>query len=331
MARPRLDRPVYRLRRRGGVHHIFWTEAGQTRSASTRETDPGRAGQYLSRFVAAREDAPPADAPTITAILDGYATSRNGRIASTDTLEFSARPIKAALGDLLAGDLTEATIERYAEMRRRAPGTIIRELGTLRAALHWAVRRHWIASAPKFLMPVPHPPPRDRWLTRDEAGRLIAECRAPHLRLFVLLALTTAARRGAILDLTWRGVDLDAGRIDFGEGRGNKRRSVVPVNATLAPELAAQHEARRTDHVIEYRGRAVTTVRQGFNAAAARAKIPACTPHTMRHTAATWMVMEGVPLAKVARYLGDSERTVETVYGKHSPDYLIEASQALEI
>lgn len=32
--------------------------------------------------------------------------------------------------------------------------------------------------------------------------------------------------------------------------------------------------------------------------------------------------MSGVPLAEVARLLGDSEKTVERVYGKHSPDYL---------
>jgi len=44
--------------------------------------------------------------------------------------------------------------------------------------------------------------------------------------------------------------------------------------------------------------------------------------HVLRHTAATWLVMDGVPLAEVARLLGNSEAMVENVYGKHSPDYL---------
>ena len=41
--------------------------------------------------------------------------------------------------------------------------------------------------------------------------------------------------------------------------------------------------------------------------------------------------MEGVPLSEVARVLGDSEKTVETVYGKHSPDYLRRAVHALNV
>lgn len=49
----------------------------------------------------------------------------------------------------------------------------------------------------------------------------------------------------------------------------------------------------------------------------------------LRHTAATWLVMDGAPLSEVARLLGDSEKTVETVYGKHSPDYLQRAVNAL--
>lgn len=54
-------------------------------------------------------------------------------------------------------------------------------------------------------------------------------------------------------------------------------------------------------------------------------------PHILRHTAATWLVMDGVPLAEVARLLGDSEKTVEKVYGKHAPDYLQRAVKSLNL
>jgi hypothetical protein len=41
--------------------------------------------------------------------------------------------------------------------------------------------------------------------------------------------------------------------------------------------------------------------------------------------------MDGVPLTEVARLLGDSEKTIETVYGKHAPDYLRRAVNALKL
>jgi hypothetical protein len=40
--------------------------------------------------------------------------------------------------------------------------------------------------------------------------------------------------------------------------------------------------------------------------------------------------MDGIPLREVARLLGDSEAMVEKVYGKHAPDYLRRAVNALD-
>jgi hypothetical protein len=62
-----------------------------------------------------------------------------------------------------------------ADARRKKPtsdGTLIRELVTLRAALKWARAAKWIADLPHIAVPAA-PPPRDRWLTREEADRLI--------------------------------------------------------------------------------------------------------------------------------------------------------------
>jgi hypothetical protein len=41
------------------------------------------------------------------------------------------------------------------------------------------------------------------------------------------------------------------------------------------------------------------------------------------------MAMDGIPLSEIARFLGDSEKTVEKIYAKHAPDYLRNASAAL--
>ena len=92
--------------------------------------------------------------------------------------------------------------------------------------------------------------------------------------------------------------------------------------------LCEARQLAQTDHVIEYNGRHTHSVKKSFSRLCKDCGIKA-SAHALRHTAATWMVIDGVPLAEVARVLGDSEKTVETVYGKHSPDYLRRAVKSL--
>jgi integrase len=217
------------------------------------------------------------------------------------------------------------------DARRRKPtgnGTIIRELVTLRAALRWAVGQKWIASDPPIETPRA-PPARDRWLTKPEAGRLLAAAQMPHVRLFIALALSTAARRGALLELPWAAVDLAGRKIDLGEGKGNKRRAVVPINDDLLPLLEEAKRGATTPYVIEFGGERIADVKTGLAAAARRAGLSNVTAHTFRHTAATWMAIDGVPLDDIAMFLGDNQNTVERVYRKHTPEYLTRAARAL--
>ncbi|WP_419730733.1 site-specific integrase [Lichenicola sp.] len=170
-------------------------------------------------------------------------------------------------------------------------------------------------------------------MTRPEAARLIDGCEAPHIRLFVLLALQTAARAAAILELTWERVDLEQRRIDFrlpGRASTKKGRAQVPINDTLLEALRVASEARTTNHVIEWAGGQVASIKTGFRAAATRAKLAQVTPHTLRHTAATWMAQKGVPWWEIAGMMGHtSPRMLEETYGHHHPDHLSHASAAL--
>ena len=103
----------------------------------------------------------------------------------------------------------------------------------------------------------------------------------------------------------------------------------MPVIADLETELLRGAQTATTLFVIEYRGRNVLSIKQGFRAAARRAKLPAITPHTLRHTAATWMVQRGILFEMVAKFLGNSKEMVERVYGHHSPEWLRLAADAL--
>ena len=267
----------------------------------------------------------------MTRILAGYLADRKGHVASHATLEYAAAALRATLGDLTPQHVTTERVRHYTRHRRsqgRADGTIIRELVTLRAALRWGIKQKWFEGEPHIEVPR-SPPSRDRWLSREEADRLLDAAGAPHIRLFIALALYTAARRGAILAMRWVQVDLERKRIALGRGVGNKGRATVPIAEPLMPELLTGLELRTTDYVIEFNGEPVANVKTGFNAAARRAELPGVTPHVLRHTAATWMAQRGVSLGMIAQFLGNSAAITERVYAHHHPDHLAAAVEAL--
>lgn len=345
MPRPRLEQPNFKLVQRGAWFYVRWFENGRKQRVSLGTQDRREAQRKLKQFTAGYGTPEPPAQPTISAILAGYLEDREGQVASLETLKTCCRALERHLGDLEPAHLTVERCRAYVKergreghmvgprgARRRKPtsiGTAIRDLVTLRAALDWATRKKWIADKPYVEIP-PSPPPRNRWLTRDEARRLIDAALEPHVKAFLMLALHTAARTGAILELRWQAIDLERGLIDFGPGAATKQRSFVPINSELLPILLKANQLATTEHVIEYRGRPVASVKTGTRAAARRAGLPGVTPHLLRHTAATWAALAGIPMDQIARLLGHKNQALTArVYAKYSPDYLRAAVGAL--
>jgi integrase len=327
--------PTHRLRRfPNGVWRICWTAGRVTHSRSTRERDEARARAALERFLDALTRPAEPELATVTDALDLYLADRQRAIAHR-RLEHAAKPLRRLLGARPADGLRPIDSRRYAEARRRegrGEGTIGKELATLRAALKLAHEEGLIQAAPAVRVPE-RPPPRQRWLTRGEAARLLEACALPHLRLFVLLAMHTGGRSEAIRDLTWDRVDLGRGVVDFrvpGRRQTGKGRGEVPINATLRAELEAARATARAEHVVAWRGKRIGDPRRAFAAACGRAGLAGVTPHVLRHSVATWLDEKGVDLRRVARLLGHADaRTTERVYTKQRVELLREAADAL--
>jgi integrase len=241
------------------------------------------------------------------------------------------RTLEPHFGYKLGKAISKADCREYAAMRKRAgksPSTIRTELEALRACLRW----HYGADAPQIPAPAPSKP-RERYLTKAEAESLLAAIQAPHVRLFVEIALGTGARMGAILDLTWDRVDLEHGTIDFNPGGRdptNKRRTIVGITPRLRARLEEAREGRQTDHVIEYGGRPVASVKKAIASASRRAGVP-CSPHVFRHTAAVWMAMADVPMDRIAQVLGHTTtRITYSTYARYSPRFMADAMAALD-
>lgn len=239
--------------------------------------------------------------------------------------------LKPMFDGLSPNDITRDLCKQYTAARREvgiSDGTIIRDLKILKAASTWHNPLH----TGVFWYP-PEPEPRDRHLTGEEVQRLIDAAEAPHVKLFIELAYGTAARAGALYELTWLQVEFSGeGHIYLGRKANGKRRATVPLTSRLRKALKEAAECRETGHVLEYAGSPIKSVRTGFKAACRRAGIKDFRIHDMRHTAAVAMAGRGVEMTKIQQYLGHANiGTTIKIYARYQPEHLRDAADALEL
>lgn len=321
-----------RIGRLNGRFTVSWWEDGKRRRYRLDALDR-KAAEAEAIDVIRRETVPKIGA-TIADLWQAYLDARKGRPVERN-MRSSGKPVLAHFGALRHDQVTVDHCRSYAALRKRAgikDGSIWTELGHLRTCLSWAAKANLIDKAPAIERPQ-KPAPKERYLTHAEIDRLLAADCEPHIRLAIILLLTTAGRVSAVLQLTWDRVDLDRGQVNLRadlEGP-RKGRAVVPINATLRAALESARRAAMSDYVVEWAGGPVKSIRKGFLRAVTGAKLAGVTIHTMRHTAAVHMAEAGVPMSEIAQYLGHSNVSVtESVYARYSPQHLSRAAQALE-
>lgn len=146
------------------------------------------------------------------------------------------------------------------------------------------------------------PDKRIRWLTRDEAERLLAEL-PEHLADMAAFSLATWLRESNVTGLCWSQIDLDrrVAWVHADEAKG-KRPIGVPLNvdATL---IMHRWQGRHAERVFCWIPRGKTTWlpiekagTAAFKKALGRAGIRDFRWHDLRHTWASWHVQAGTPL-----------------------------------
>lgn len=333
MPRPRNNSLRPHLRKVGKTFYICYHSGGRSKRISARTTDRASAELALAEFIQqAQKKQTYSAVPTIGEILTEYEKQKE-KEGKSDSVRYQIGHLREFFGRLVAESLTENMIDAYFADRGVKKGTVRRELVILSAALNWAKEKKIIKERPRIKMP-PDSMPRDYIITKDEFRRLIAEAKKTyHLFVFIALAIGTLARKSAILGLTWDRVHFDSGLIDLVDPdirQTNKRRAVVPMNEALRAVLIQAKEAAQSDHVVEYHGKPVNDIKKAFQRCAVRAGLPKVTPHILRHTGASWQVMEGVPIEDVSFYLGHKNiQTTYKHYAKFAPNYLRKAANVL--
>jgi len=319
--------------------YITWTENGRSRERSTGTPDREQAEIVFAEWLRSRgSKAGPSDPSQVlvTDVLIDYARERGPKVSAPEPMGRAINMLTDFWQGRVVADVRPETCSLYCERRGRAPGTVRRELSVLQAAINLAQRNGKLTRSVAVQLPK-SPEPRDRWLTRQEAARLLRASRTKQARLymplFILLGLYTGRRKQTILSLRWPQVDLDAGLIDFeipGRERTKKRRGKVPIPTKLLLHLRrARRRGCDLGYVLHINGKPIGNIKKGFEAACKRAGLERVSPHTLRHTAATWIVQAGVPLWQTAGYLAMRQETLERTYGHHHPDYMREAAEAI--
>ena len=253
-----------------------------------------------------------------------------------DPLEVTPVDLAAFVSELAVGREQRAAV---------APATLQRKIACLRSFYRHLRRDQILDHDPTSELRPPRSSARlPRVLTRDEVGRLLAQPRGSSpaaLRDRALLETMYACglRASEAIGLELSELDLEAG-ILRARGKGSKER-IVPIGSKAVETLNTYIEQGRPRLVglrdeprvfVNLRGGGLS--RQGLYKIVQRHARSAgldhrMSPHTLRHTAATWLMQRGVPIWQSAGYLGMSAHMIERTYGHHHPEFLRDAAAAI--
>ena len=212
----------------------------------------------------------------------------------------------------------------------RSPATVNRYLAVLSHAFTVAVNEWgWLDDSPmRKVKKLKEPRGRVRFLSDDETGskgetidgertRLLKACQASknsYLHTVVVLALSTGMRQGEIMSLTWDDVDLHQGRITLYETKNGEIR-VVPLVGKALDLLKEHSKVRNLKTSLLFPGKPIPSddggviykpidLRAPWTAALKKADIEDFHFHDLRHSAASYLAMNGASLAEIAEVLG---------------------------
>jgi integrase len=304
-----------------------------------------RVGEWIERWLTERRRAP----NTLAHEWSHYRT-HFGPIRDVPIDELSTYACRAWLDEL-----------RYKLQERKPPHgqphTVQHCYNLLRSSLNGAVEHGLLVANPLSSLPRPRiPKPSPKFLTPEEAAAVLAKVDASgdDRALAVHLMLRLGLRRGEALGLTWRDVDLELGVITIGHqlqrvpdasdpSRTRLTRVAPKTSASVRtltsdPELLGHlREVRRSrahddEALVVCHGDGTPIEPDGMTAWLRRLGQEVgvvCTPHRLRHTAATLMLREDVALPTVGAILGHTDVRTTSVYARVLDASTTEAIAAL--
>ncbi len=195
--------------------------------------------------------------------------------------------------------------------QKRSPATVNRYMAAISHCFTIAVKEWgWLDDSPmRKVRKMKEPRGRIRFLSDDERPALLNACREsenPYLYTIVVLALSTGARQGEILSLKWDQVDLKRKLITLYETKNKEIRS-LPLTGHALKLVKDLNKVRRINTDLLFSSKTKNQpvdIRYSWAVALTTAKIENFRFHDLRHSAASYLAMNGATLAEIAEILG---------------------------
>ena len=227
---------------------------------------------------------------------------------------------KKELGHLRIVDITPARIVALRQTLLDTPGSRKRPRGYATTNRYLAVLSHvftfavnewgWAADNPvRKVRRMKESRGRTRFLSDDERGRLLAACRASpcaHLYSIVVIAISTGMRHAEILTLRKSQVDISRGVITLHETKNGNPRC-IPLTGHARDLVAVRLSELNDDQALLFPGLVPgrpLTLWKPWKAVLIAASITDLRFHDLRHTAASYLAMNGATSIDLAAVLG---------------------------
>lgn len=242
-------------------------------------------------------------------------------------LRWSSQYLKGKALSEITPDVIENIIEerRTGHSTRTVNGvsnaTINRHMEAIQRVLNCAIAWEWIQSAPK-IRKMKESAGRLRWLTKDEISRLLKDLPL-HLNQMARLTLASGLRENNVIELEWSQVDTERKVLWIHADRSKNGKAMsIPLN-TMAIQVIEERRGLHDVYVFAFNGKPMYRASTGgWYKALKTANITGFTWHGLRHTWASWHVMNGTPLEVLQKLGGWSSLQIVMRYAHLAPEHI---------
>ena len=334
----------FRDRRGRRVRELAGTTRTQARNLLTRRLGEVRAGTFVHP-----KDLEDERGPTFNEFADRF-LKQYGCTKRSNHYETTLRPARYCFKDKPIREITRADLDDYHAHRARqgvGASTIRKNLTALGTLFKMATRWQVIDTNPAADLQKPaEPSHKVVFLTRDEFGRFLKAI-PPWIRPIARMAVAQGLRKGEVTGLRWEDVDRQTGLLYINPSSSKTNRpDPVPLTDEARTLLVEADQRRRelgrqlgrvlTYVFVDEEGRDYhgNTRRQRITrlATAAMKSIgrPDCTFHALRHTTASWLVQNGIDLARVQKFMRHKNIQTTLRYAHLQPEHLADTVAALD-